>query len=400
VAGFMNMLFAAPFMIITMASFYRMLDKPSYKRVAFAAALFLILFLAHAHIFLWTGGLCALMTLAFLLIQPRSLGLRAVLRRSGDVVGAALGAVFPALLLFARWYRRTFGEGRASGGVTTTTEGASTHFGAHFPTMTEAFTNLQSSLRIYASTTHVDLIHFAWLAALAGVAVSLARMQRFDKPPVLELCFVVTFVSYFFLPDSMTGHDVISGRQPGVALWFLPALVSPVSSRTSRLARLVVIAGIASLTYVMLHVWHEVLWKFEKYEVAGLEAVMKAAPPRLRLHYAKLDGESKYFNWQPFLHVEGFYMSDKFGQTPDNPGILSTGAIHYRAGVNFHRVVETWGFEREPEIWNNFDLVLVRKWQPEPSNIADARERGVRIAKSHDWELWLSGRASPIEPSK
>jgi hypothetical protein len=92
-------------------------------------------------------------------------------------------------------------------------------------------------------------------------------------------------------------------------------------------------------------------------------------------------------------------MSDKLGQVPDNPAMLTTAAIHYRAGVDFHRVTATGGFERDPAIWSNFDLVLIHGWRPPPSNEAEARERGELLAKSNRWELWRSHRASPIEPA-
>jgi hypothetical protein len=403
IAGFANMLFAAPFMMATVPTYSRMLAKPTRLRIGVTALLFCALFLSHAHLFLWTGALCFAMTLVALVSLPRGgvgeKGVRGQARRAGALLGVALASVVPSLLVFGRWFERTFGAGRGSGGVTVKTMGLREHFGAYFFTRVEAFTNLPNCLRLYASGVELDLLHVLCLAALAGAAVSLARMQRFERPPVLELCCIATFLSYFFLPERIAGHDVIAGRQPGLALWFVPALVSPVSAQTSKLARVVVIAGICTLTYAMLQVWHNKLWAFEEVEVAGLDEVMKAAPPRLRLHYAKLSNMSAFFFLPQFRHVDKFYMSDAFGQVADNPALLTTGAIHYRAGVDFHRVTATSGFEHNPEIWTNFDLVLVRGWRPSPSNEAEAEERGERIAKSHEWELWRSRQASPIEPT-
>jgi hypothetical protein len=399
IEGFANMLFAAPLMILAVPIYYRTLTKRSYGWIGVTAFLFFALFLSHAHMFLWTGVLSFAMTLVALPFLPREGGLVAWGRRSLALVGVALASVAPALLLFARWFARTFGAARTSGGVTVTTVGARDHFGAHFFTLSEALTGLPNELKIYALNSEVDFRQLVYLLLLVGVAVSLARMQRFQRPPVLELCFVVTFVSYFFLPNRITGHDVISGRQPGLALWFLPALLSPVSLRTCKVARFVIIAGICAITSAMLYVWHEKLWAFEKLEVAGLEEVLKAAPPRLRLQYVKLDSTSAIFLRPQFWHVDKFYMSDKFGQVPDNPAILTTAAIHYRAGVDFHRVTATGGFERNPAIWTNFDLVLVRGWHPPPSNEAEARQRGELLVRSNGWELWKSHQASPIGPA-
>jgi hypothetical protein len=399
IAGFANMLFAGPLMILAVPSYYRTLTTRSYRWMGLTAFLFVTLFLAHAHMFLWTGVLCFTMTLVALPFLPREGGFVAWGRRSLALMGVALASVAPALLLFARWFARTFGQARNSGGVIMTTVGVKEHFGAHFFTLSDALTGLPNELKLYALNTEVDFRQMVYLLLLVGAAVSLARMQRFARPPVLELCFVVTFISYFFLPNRITGHDVISGRQPGLALWFLPALASPVSLRTSKAARFVVIAGICAITSAMLYVWHAKLWAFENLEVAGLEEVLNAAPPRLRLQYVKLDSTSSVFRLSQFWHVDKFYMSDKFGQVPDNPAMLTTAAIHYRAGVDFHRVTATGGFERNPSIWRNFDLVLVRGWHPPPANEADARQRGELLVRSNGWELWRSHQASPIDPA-
>jgi hypothetical protein len=166
----------------------------------------------------------------------------------------------------------------------------------------------------------------------------------------------------------------------------------------SRAARFVVVLGIACVSWSMLGAWHENLLAFEREEVAGLNAVMRAAPARLRLHYVKLDPDSKYFEWHPFWHLDKMYMSDKFGQVADTPGVLSTSPIRYREGVDVHRIgghSEVW--YREPAIWKNFDLILLRRWHPTPAMLTEATTHGNRIAQSGDWELWLSHEAVPVD---
>ena len=83
-------------------------------------------------------------------------------------------------------------------------------------------------------------------------------------------------------------------------------------------------------------------------------------------------------------------MSDKLGQTPDTSAILATSAVHYRPGIDIHRMV-TWhnpDWPNSDEIWDNFDAVLVRRWHPSPAQLAVAQRRGVLLKKSGDWELW------------
>jgi hypothetical protein len=183
---------------------------------------------------------------------------------------------------------------------------------------------------------------------------------------------------------------VLGSRQPSIALWLLPAFACPVPFRTSRLGRAVVVGGILCLVFAWLEVWHDNLVRFQ-IEAAGLEEVLKAAPPRKRLHYVKMDPESAYFAWNSFWHVDKFYMSDSFGTVPDTPGLLWTSAIKYREGIDLHRVTDhsdDWSLNLE--IWDNFDLILVHDWTPDPDDAAEALRRGRLLARSGSWELWQS----------
>src|SRR5207244_1057622 len=123
-----------------------------------------------------------------------------------------------------------------------------------------------------------------------------------------------------------------------------------------------VVCGILWVVRSDLHDWRENLVKFENEEMAGFDWVMQAAPARERLHYVKLDSDSKYFTWRPFLHVEKMYMGERLGQVADTPAILSTAAIRLKPGVEVHRLVgHSTNWPEQEEIWDYFDLVLVRK---------------------------------------
>ncbi len=396
VAGFANLLFAAPFMVLALPLFHRMLERPSAPRVALASAAVLVVFLSHAHAWLWTGALLFLLTLfvaAQRLFAHRPFASRA--RGALVVGGAALAAVLPSLVLFARWYRRTFGEGQHEGTVLNATGNWSNKFGATFKPLPELFTNL-SSFALKTTQSDHDLKLVVSLGLLVGAAVVFGRAHRWRKPPVMEAAFALTFLSYFFLPEGLQGHDVLGSRQIGISLWFLPAIASPIPARASRLAHALVALGIVYVTGAALRDWRDALVRFEQTEAHGLDEVMLAAPPGLRLHYVKSDPDSAVFTWRPFWHVEKMYMSERLGYVADTPGILSTSAIRYRPGLELHRVTDHGaGWVRDDEIWSSFDLILLRRWTPSASSLREAERRGERIKKVGDWELWRSKQAKP-----
>ena len=400
VAGFANMLFAVPFMILSIVLFYRALEVPTWKGTLGAAITVTLLFLAHAHMFLWTGFLLFLMALGFLARELVRSGVSLRNRALAVAVraAAALGAVTPALVLLALWYRRTFEEQQAYGHPEGATAGWHDHFGAVFRGVRVAMDTLSASFELFGGHNTADFDDLPWLFLAVVVGAALTRMHRYRRPPVLELAFGLTAVSYFVLPKGLKSHDVVAERQVSFALWLLPAMVSPVPAHVSRIGRWVAIALILLISARMLRSWHQNLVRFENNEAMGLEWVMKAAPPRQRLHYVKLDRNSAYFAWQPFVHVEKIYMGDGLGQTPDTSGLLSTSAILYKKGVEIHRIGNhSPDWPNNMEIWQNFNLVLTRRWYPTPEQKEAAERHGERLRKMGDWELWRSKEATPIE---
>lgn len=391
VAGFANLLFAAPLMVAVIPAFYLALSRPSWRRTLGTSLLFGALFLAHAHAFLWTGSICFLLTLAMAgaaLARPGELGGR--LRATRTLLGVSLVIVLPSVLLFLRWYERTFGAGRMEGAVINATGTLDQGFGAYFQPPATRFANIAYCLKTFLPDDD-DLRNAILVLAVTGVAVSCARLHRFRRPPVMELTCVVTALSFFFLPEGMKGHDVIASRQIGIAMWFLPALVTPVPWRASPFARAAVVAGILAVSAVCLRSLQAHWTSFEGDDVAGLDDVLRAAPPRLWLHYVKIDPESRHFAWRALWHVDKFYMGEKLGQVADTPGILSTSAIRYREGVEIHRVghhAHDW--PSVDEIWDNFDLILVHKWTPTAEDRRKAEAHGSLLRRSGDWELWRS----------
>lgn len=391
IAGFANLLFAAPFMVLVVPVFYRLLTAPTWKRFVASALLFIAIFLSHAHVYLWTGALTVALTLGVFVVR---LGQRQVdvvrrIKRAFGAAGIALASALPSLLIFLRWYDWAFGEGRESGSVTVVTKGLDEGFDAYFKPLPGLFQDL------YAYAGHIfrseeDLVIQYELVLLGLVALSAGRLFRSKRPPVLELAFVMTFASYFYMPEAIATNPVVGSRQIGIALWFFAAIACPVPKNVSRLARWAVIGGILYITYEYLHIWHDKLVEFEHTEAAGLEYVLEPAPYRQRMHYVKVKSDwSDIFQWRPVWHVEKFYMADKLGQVADNPAIVSTSSIRYREGVDPHRItVHGSDWPSWQTLWDNYELVLVRGWDPVPSQLDLAKKHAVRVRKQGDWELW------------
>jgi hypothetical protein len=388
-AGFANFLFAAPLLVIAVVQFARLLEGPTAGRTALCALLAVLVFVAHAHIFLWLGGLWISLLLRAVFLSARGAEPVPWGRRVPvlHLLVAALLAALPALLLLGRWYVRTFVRSDARVG----TSGASEGFGATFKSPHELIRDLPYSVQSLQSGLDLKVLLFLLLVAAFALW---ARRKAPQRELVLELCCVLSLAAYFVLPEWLRGHDSLGSRQPAIALWFLPALLAPVPDAVSRLSRRVVIGGVLAFTAAFFAVWSDALWKFETLEVAGLEEVMSALPPRARLHMVKIDPDSRYFTWRSLWHVEKYVMSDHLGQTPDTAAILATCPIHYRPGIDIHRIV--WGHDqgwpRVDEAWANFDAILVRRWRPPPAMQKLAEQKGVLLKKSGEWELWAPRR--------
>jgi hypothetical protein len=394
VAGFANLVVAMPLVLLAVVAHEALLERPGAARTAGLAAALVALFLAHVHAFLWTGVLLALRTLA---AGVDGLVAWIAMRRPPEGPGAwrrltlSAAAAAPSLLVFGRWYGKTFGEGRGEGGVLTATGSLANGFGATFRTLTEAMRDLPGFV---FELTHDDADTRFYVALAIGVAAcGFVAPRGRRRSHALPVAFALTFASYFFLPEGLQGHDVVASRQPAIAMLFLPALIAVPPARVASLRRRAMVAGLVALVAFHFVTWERTLRDFHEQEAAGLEEVLRAAPPKLRLHYVKSDPSSRYFAWRPFWHVEKFYMSMKLGQTADTPAILSTGAIRARAGVEMHRIVDhsdSWPMNRE--LWLAYDLVLLRRWLPSPEMRAEVERHAELLAKREDWELWKTRR--------
>jgi hypothetical protein len=307
------------------------------------------------------------------------------------VAGLAAGTVTPALLLCLRWYLRAKHPPAADELVTFA--GAEGMDFAAFKRALKSPTQLLTDIPVYIDlhAGHEDAWVFAGAGMIGALCAAISRLHTWKRPPVLELACALTFASYFYLPENVAAQAIIGSRQIGFALWFAPVFFTPVPGRVTWLGRWFTIAGIIWLTTLQLAAWGRYLARFEKEEAAGFDDVMAAAPPHLKIHYVNMAPDSAIFRARSFWHVDQWYMLDKRGQSDENPALGLMNSIRYRKSYDLHRIeqhVTSW--PSVMEIWQNFDLVLIRKWHPSQADLDNANKHGHRVAKSGDWELWQS----------
>jgi hypothetical protein len=201
---------------------------------------------------------------------------------------------------------------------------------------------------------------------------------------------VATFVSYFVLPDQVRSESVVNMRQLSHAMWLTPALVGPVSARASRLARYVVISGIALFSYARTALWRETFAGYER-EAQGLVDVMAKAPQGKRLDFPNLGMDSSYIHSNSaFWHAEAYYVACCRGLIWDVPGAEDPQWwLRFREGkrpIADRALGQDWPLA--PHVWDEYDLVLVHAWRPSPNALHAAERAASLIAQSGDWQLW------------
>lgn len=388
VAGFANFVFAAPFLMLSIAGFRRFLDVPSARRGAFVVAMFVATFLTHAHVYLFLGLVTMGMTAVELVRDPRGEGrLR--------VVARALVAAAPSLLLFGRWVRQVFGASAEAGARLGIGEGRDQEMlGSSFLSTDQLLAGIFDSQSRTTTSPKEGLLLAGWLG-LFLLAVVLRGGSGARRVGALEGTFLLSFLLYFVLPDSIAGQYVIATRQVGVALWFLPVLLAPVRPRGSRLTHGVVVVGILVMTSGVLGLWHRQLREFHRTEAHGLMEVLRAAPPRLRLYAPRPAPDSAYFRWRVFWHVEPYYMGLAFGETPETPAIYAHNAVRYRPDVDYHRYgIVGPAVATSEEIWSYYDLVLFRRWHASDAVQRELESRATLVKRVGDWQLWRNRRAT------
>lgn len=379
ICGFANFVFAAPFFLLTLIAFYLLLDRPTVGRWIATSVGFVLVFLAHVHVYLWLGVIACAWTFVAAFQERR-------LRRFAAVGIVALTSVTPSLLLLRRWLKRALDVMPRPGEWTFSNPSPKP---VAFRYVEDALRDMSGYLKVLGNS-ELDLEVLLGLTALAFVCARLTG-PRLDRPLLLELAFFLTVGSFFVLPEHTEQQAVIGSRQLSVAMWLAPVFFEP----PPRAFRRPILLGLLTLVGVHFFAWNRALGQYAG-EIAGLRRVLAAAPPRQRMHFVNaIRADSNYFRTHVFWHVDKWYMAEKFGQCVDNPAVGGMNPVRYRTDP--HKVGVNHGYWVEDEaIWANFDLVLVHGWRPTPIQVTLAYRRGELLLRSGDWELWSTkARAAP-----
>ncbi len=388
-AGFVNFSFAAPFLVLGILAYWLFTERATARRGATVAACCVLVFLSHAHVYVWLGILLVPITIygfARDLGDP-SLEARARFAHAGKRMLLATACALPSLFLFARWYARFYGPHRVHPEVVAAASGGS--FGAHWLPLEQKMWETQWGTKV---TKHLH--EPAWLVATAVLvllALVLAQREKRRSPVVFELCAIFTVASYYFLPDDLSGQQ-IARRSWDMAAWFVPFLVTPVMPHASRWARRLVILGIVALAFGRLRDIQAALRRFNVDELAGFDAMVAAAPREdLSVAWATDNMDSPNFIWLPWAQWHQMFAARTGLEAPLYATDRDSNApVRYRVGPPAPPTLmiaePNWG--AHPGLWEHYDLVLAKGWRPDAAQLALVRERATLLAESHDWQLW------------
>lgn len=299
-AGFVNFSFAGPLLIAALLAHWLFMEQPTLRRGAAAATLFALVFLAHAHVYLWLGALLIPMSLyggARELTRHPDLHPGARLWRSARGLLLAFACALPSLVLFGRWWARFYGPHRVHSEAELAAAGANA-VGMHWLSLEQKMLEAHWGPKV---TKHT---HEGWWAIGAAVlvllALVLAQREKRRSTPIFELCGIVTLFGYFYLPDDISGQQ-IARRSWDMGAWMVPFFVTPVLWKTSRWARGAVICGVVFLTFGRLRDIQAAVRRFNVDELAGFDAMVAAAPHEdLSVAWSVRDIDSPNVVWLPF----------------------------------------------------------------------------------------------------
>ncbi len=392
--GYMPFVSAGAFFVIAIAAMHRVLeDAPdataagakSRRRVLVIAVLFPALTLvAHGHVYTWLMVVLGAATLVALgrelVVGIPASGARALV--SATRLGLrALFVVLPSLCLFGIWYWRTHrGENAAHGAVS-------------WAPQTSTWNN--KVVTFAASFVHVKSdAEWGWVGATMCVVLLvmlLAGRPTKRELPTPELATVLSLASFFLLPPSVGGQS-LGLRQVDFFVWLLPLVVLPARPE-GRLRMMAAVSVILGYAVMRLDYVYENLALLQK-ELAGIQKLAKPCPePHQEIAYATFGSYSN--SWEaPSLQQAHETYAAICGL--DAPVYDPTEYPHNLLPVRYRGkppapvtiIVDDSKWWQRPNLWKDFDLVMVRNWHPSGADLEDIQKVAVRLRLWNEWQLW------------
>lgn len=370
--GFVSFLIGIPVLFAGLAAYRRFLAGPwpaHLRQGLLAAALLVLAFFTHAHIFLL---LCLLAGVLWLL-HPGSPEDRAF----------RLAPFIPGLVFFVPWFVVFFLEqtpsfsGRAFGSVTE-------FFGPKYYSPSYVLSTFYRFVGDHFRDDLDDLLFLLWVfVALvllmfrrAPEARGGSRLAALD----LEVLTLALGVSVLGLPEHIEAQSIVSLRHVFfVVVFFVGWIGFHEAPRRLSLAAIGVLVGLQAATVANLVRGFRAF----DHELDGYPALFEGADGGKRLLRVTYNQESAIVPYGAYWHTQFFYTILKggiadmqFAEYPHNP-------IQYRPGmVPPKPPPEFW----KSKSWRYFDYILVRRGSsPHLSPVADRLDR---IAEVSDWVLY------------
>lgn len=391
-AGYANMTFAAPLFVFALVEYRRFTQAPSLRRGAVVALLFLLTFVAHAHVYLWLGGLVLLYSLCILMMRASeaiTTGPRRSFRDIGLLAVSALAVAAPSLIVFYRWYARGYGAGNSIGA---TGNGRSFATQMDWSPITQKFQG--GALQAFHSTWSVYEVHYLiTLGLLVMLALAMARRGPERTAPLPELAVIASVVSFYLLPDGVA-LQMVAVRQWYFVYWLLPLVIVPIAPSRGALRSALIVVAILGWSGSRMAMIMQHLREFAQEDMVGFDRIVAAAPrePGLTLAYAAVNPRSQYFITSPMYHAYGFLGAQRSYDGPvEYSDQRSVAPIRYKnqPPLPIKHLYNNPGWPSDAGIWQ-YDLVLVYRWSPTPAQEKIARDHGTLIASAGPWQLWRS----------
>jgi hypothetical protein len=394
--GYMPFVFAVPWFVLALALFHRAMTDATEagivtpnarrrRRGMIAAALgCAAVFLAHAHASGWLLVILAAVTLWTMgqgLVISASFAPLAALRGATATGLRALVLVVPTLLLSGSWwFRRSYGE----------------HAVAPTAARPSIGTWQQNFEYAFQSLFHInDDAEYMWVAALfmvvlAGLLFSARSRERLPTP---EIAILATAASCFILPYEVNGQG-LGARQIDLTQWLLPLIVIARVPERARGRYAVAVGAIIVFAFGRTAYFAKHMRSFQT-EVAGMLDMAKPCPAST--------GELAYVTYG---RRAARWRSDSLHQSHETLAALckidtpvydtrvfpySLQPVRYLGALPAPVTIladDNPAWYAHPGLWQNFDVVLVRNWNPTPEQLREAEALATRTRVSGAWQLW------------
>jgi hypothetical protein len=362
-------------------------------RAGIACAVFCALsFLGHAMVYGWTALMLALHTVVVMGFKFGRDGVFAPLhglRRAFWVGLKSLAVIAPSACLVIAWYWRVmFGGAKAAAGLNLPK-----------PVEPPMASKLFDTLHYLAPTRgeHEYLYLALLVIVVLGALVYGERSQRRAAPVAFERTFLVTALSFVVFPVWFE-FEPTAPRQFDLAVLLLPLVLFPSAPRWPNRASL---AAAVLFVFCVLRVLYvgEQLSILNRVDLAGLREGAEICHNTIRrdraYKMAYVDGQtvSVAFKSSPTVQSHETFASLCGLETPVYDTQIyphNLLPLRYVSTISAPVTIieHPYRWWTHPNLWTNFDYVLLHGVQMSPSDRAQVGALAKLVVKSGQYELW------------